>query len=131
MPWWALVYVLIYAGIGVAAAIDDYRSGEGLSWALGELLATALGSLFVLAFWRQSLQVDLGKAVLPLFVGVLIWEIVSAVHDLTTVEPDPELSAAADRSAKRLGVVLGSLFVAPALAAGAVLSWRAIMASAT
>ncbi|MEZ0332525.1 MAG: hypothetical protein ACAI18_00845 [Gemmatimonadales bacterium] len=128
MPWWALGYVILYAGIGVAAAIDEYRSGNGLGWAVGELLATVLGSLFVWALWHRSLQSGLGKAVLPLFVGVLVWEIVSAAHDLSAEQPNGELSPAADRAAHRLGVLLALLLVAPALAAGAWLCWRALNA---
>ena len=128
MPWWALGYVIIYAGIGVAAAIDEYRSGNGLGWAVGELLATALGSLFVWALWQRSLQSGLGNAVVPLFVGVLVWEIVSAAHDLSAQQPNPEPSTAADRTARRLGVLLALLLVAPALAAGALLCWRALNA---
>lgn len=130
LPLWALAYLFVYVGIGIAAAIDDHRSGKGPSWAVGELLATALGALFVVALWRQSLQANLGKAVVPLFVGVLVWEIVSAVHDLSIIEPDPKLSSAADRAANRLGVIIATLVVVPALAAGAVLSWRVIVASA-
>ena len=130
LPWWALVYLLIYAGVGIAAAIDDYRSGGRLSWGVGELAATGLGSLFVVALWNQDLQSSLGKAVLPLFVGALTWETVSAVHDLRNPEPDPELSAAANRTTDRVGVGLSALVVIPALAAGAVLSWRSIVAPA-
>jgi hypothetical protein len=130
LPWWALVYLLIYAGIGIAAAIDDFRTGDEIGWAVGELLATALGSLFVVALWREGLQLSLGKAVLPLFVGALVWEIVSAVHDLSMAKPDPALSAPADRAANRLGVAIATLIVTPALAAGAWLSWRAFLGSA-
>lgn len=126
LPWWVLLYLVIYAGIGIAAAVDDCRRSERLSWAFGELLATALGSLLVVALWQESLRLTLGKAVLPLFAGVLLWEIVAAVHDLKNVEPDPELSAASNIAANRLGVALATLMVAPAIAAGAVLSWRVI-----
>jgi hypothetical protein len=130
LPWWALLYLVIYAGLGIAAAIDDSRNGGRLSWALGELVATALGSLFVVALWQESLQLSLGKAVLPLFAGVLLWEIVSAVHDLRNIEPDPELSTASNIAVNRLGVALATLTVAPAIAAGAVLSWRVMAAAA-
>ena len=129
MPWWALLYVVLYVIIGVAAAIDDYRSAKGVSWALAELLATALGSLFVVALWREQLQVGLGRTVLPLVIGVAIWEVVSARHDLSSLKPDSGLSAEADRTATRLGILLGILLVIPALAAGTVLSWRAMVSS--
>jgi hypothetical protein len=130
LPWWALLYLVIYGSIGIAAAIDDYRRGERLSWALGELVATALGSLFVVALWQESLQLSLGKAVLPLFAGVLVWEIVSAVHDWKDAESDPELSVASNIAVNRLGVALAALIVAPAIAAGAILSWRVITSAA-
>ena len=130
MPWWPLLYVVVYAGIGLAAAIDDYRSGKGVSWALGELLATAVASAFVVALWREDLRLALGRAVVPLFVGALIWEVVSARDDLSSLERDASLSTDADRTANRLGVLLGIMLVAPALVSGAVLSWRAMVSSA-
>jgi hypothetical protein len=129
LPWWALVYLVGYAAVGIAASRDDYRKGRGL-WAVGELLATALGVLFVVALWYPGLQAQMGKAVVPLFVGALVWEVVSAAHDLAHVEPDPELPAATDRFAQRLGVVLAAMLVTPALAAGALLSWGAIIGPA-
>jgi hypothetical protein len=129
MPWWAVAYVIVYAGIGVVAAWDDYL-GRRPTWALAELLATALGSLFVVTIWRQDLQWVLGKAVFPLFVGVLTWEITSAVHDLRSAQPDPALSANDDRTLNWIAAALSLALVAPALAAGAVLSWRALTVSA-
>jgi hypothetical protein len=130
LPWWVLTYLFVYMAIGIAAAVQDYRSNNRVGWAAGEILSTALGSLFVLALWRESLQQDLGKAVVPLFVGALAWEVVSAAHDFSSTEPDPELSPEANRAAERIGVALSFLLVAPALIAGAVLSWRATVAPA-
>jgi hypothetical protein len=53
------------------------------------------------------------------------------MHDLRTLDPDAKFSPQHDRSANHLAVMLRALLDGPALAAGALLCWRAIMAFAS
>lgn len=125
MPWWALVYLILLGASGLIAAWADWREAHA-GWALGELLSTTIAVIFVAAIWDASLRSILGVAVVPLFLGFLLWEIVSAFHDLRNPDGDPGLSAAENARADRAGVVMALALLLPAAAAGAFLAWQAL-----
>lgn len=118
MPLWAIVYMVLVAFVGAAAAIYDVRSKASSAYVACDVLATLGLLLMVLAYWHEPAARFLGRGALPLVLLVLAWEIYS------TAKEWPRAPSASE-SMQWIWVVLAAFFYAPAFAAGAAITVRA------
>ena len=118
MPWWGIIYSILFAAVGFAAAFD--RRVEGRFNRVAEVASTACGLTFLVAYFEPDVATSMGALIVPAFVGLLPYELYTGVKDLRAVGFDAELSPLENCLTRVVAVV----FVLPPLVAGAILSVR-------
>jgi hypothetical protein len=83
----------------------------------------ALGLLFV-AHFVPALGMAIGWPALPLFAAAFGWLGYSTHRDIVSLVPDPELSPRANLLGDHIGVLLGTLVIAPLIGFAAVAAAR-------
>lgn len=110
MPWWAILYLMVFVALNIVA--DTLGESDGKSrfaWFVDLLAGAAVAILFA-GFWLPSIYHALGFAAPTLFVGAVVWELYSTPSDFREVWQDEELSRA-----ERIGLLIGSpLLIWPA-----------------
>lgn len=125
MPWWAIVYLVLFALLCTAAIWDDDRDGRSLQFLLCAVLShSAIVYLFI-AFWHPDLVAELGMAAGCVFVLAIAWQIFQTVQDLQVTRADPDLSSAERRTIPPLAVALVWLFDLPAFVISGIAAFRA------
>ena len=117
MHWWAILYILILAAVGVAVTRHN-RDGREAAWfVLGDLLAVAAMVLFVADY--DGSRRALGRGILILFPATLAWEVFTWVRELRKSRADPSPTPL-EAAISLAGSILGAFaLTAPALLAGA------------
>ena len=124
MPTWASLYLVLFALVSVGSAIVDRRRGTRLALVVLDLLAMGLLAWFFGGHFVPTLTAALGRAALPLFTATFAYVAVRAHQDIGRMEDDPELSAGGNLVAQHLGILVGVLFLSPAIAFGALVALR-------
>src|SRR5947209_1099262 len=116
MPWWALLYLVLFAAISVSGAVlclrDDGISPRGIC----DLIAPVVFAYFFSAFWLPQLRSLLGHLAPFLFIAAIAWEAYSWPSDRRKTNADTALS----QSEKRIFKVLLPIFALPFYAMAAV-----------
>ena len=120
MPWFSVLYLFLFAGLGAAGAFDDIRSGRPGWHVLSVIITAGIGCLFVVAFHVERVAEGLGPAVVPLFVFAVGWEIYGMVLDRRDLEAEGKLAA----TQRRWALAVASLATAPAYILGGILILR-------
>jgi len=93
MPWWAVAYVIVLAGVGVIKVVEDLKEGEP-AWYVALGVASVLFCLiFVIAWWHAHLAATLGKHVVPMLMATVAFNIMSFKEDLRKTKSDPEYAS--------------------------------------
>ena len=101
MPWWAILYLLVFVAFSITADTLGESDGTGrLRW-LADLLAGAVFAVLFAGFWLPSIYRALGFAAPALFVAAVGWELYSSPGDLREIWRDKELSRA-----ERIGLII-------------------------
>lgn len=114
MPWWALAYVVVLAGVGVIGILDDLNEGKA-AWHIVMGVASALFCvIFIIAWWRVNLAACLGKLVLPMLMVSVAFNIMSATEDLRAMKLDPEYASRQNRWIPIAAIIFVMLLDLPA-----------------
>jgi len=132
IPWWAFIYAIAIAGLGVVTAISLYRRRAPWIYSVAQIVST-LGLLaFIAGHWREDVRFLLGGGWdeereviwLVIFLLVLMWESFFLGQRLTALTPrlagDDALQA---RTEVLILLARGSL-IAPAMVFGAAFVYR-------
>jgi hypothetical protein len=114
MPWWAIIYLVVFAGLCVAAVWDDDRDGRSVPFLVCSVLSHSIIVYLFIAFWRPALIDSFGISLAIAFVLAIGWQIFQTIADLRSLRHDPDLSAGERRVIPPLAVVLLWLFDLPA-----------------
>ncbi len=126
MPWWAIAYVIVLAGVGVIGVLDDLNEGEP-AWYVALGVASALFSLiFVVAWWHAHLAASLGKHVLPMLLASVAFNIMSFKEDLRKMKTDPEYASPRNSWIPVSTIIVVMLLELPAYYCAVGLSIRAV-----
>jgi len=82
MPWWALVYLLLYGLFSLAGLADDRSEGRGakyLAWGVGALIAE---TWLVVAFFHEEVAKGLGAFAALLLLTSVTFTTISVARDL-------------------------------------------------
>ena len=125
MPWWALAYVIVLAGVGVIGVLDDLKEGEA-AWHIALGVSSVLFCLiFVIAWWRVNLAYCLGKLVLPMLMASVGYNIMTATEDLRALKLDPDYASRGTRWIPMTAIIGVMLLDLPAYYCAVGLSVRA------
>ncbi|MFH1116705.1 MAG: hypothetical protein V1792_22545 [Pseudomonadota bacterium] len=89
MPWWAVAYVIVLAGVGVIGVIDDLNEGEPAWYVALGVTAALFSMIFVVAWWHERAAAALGKHVLPMLILSSAFTVKSLKDDLRKMRSDP------------------------------------------
>jgi hypothetical protein len=99
MPWWAIVYLLLFIAISVVGDGLNLRD-EGFRWHhISDSIAHLVFAVVFAGYWFSGIFGALGVFAPALFIAALIWEIYSGPADLREIWHDPDFSRA-----ERLGI---------------------------
>ncbi len=109
MPWWAIIYLVIFVGFSLVADTLSFRD-DGVRWRhVCDCVAGLAFALLFVAFWMPTVRSALGLVAPILFLAALAWEAYSSPRDLREIWHDGELS-----KTERISLlVLPPLFVWP------------------
>ncbi len=114
MPWWAIAYVIVLAGVGVMGVMDDLKEGEP-AWYIALGVAAALFCMiFVVAWWDARLAATLGKHVVPMLILSTTFTIKSLKDDLRKMRSDPNYVSPKDSWIPVAAVIVVVLVELPA-----------------
>jgi cytochrome bd-type quinol oxidase subunit 2 len=82
MPWWAIIYLVVFAGLCVAAVWDDDRDGRSMPFLLCSVLAHSTIVYLFIAFWQPALVGPFGIVLATAFVLAIGWHVFQTVADL-------------------------------------------------
>jgi len=124
LPWWAFVYALAIAALGVVTAVSFYRRRAPWLYSVAQLVST-LGLLgFIAGHWNLEVRYALGRAWLLVFLAVLGWESFFLGHRLATVIPRFAGSQELQARTEVVLLVARAAVIAPAMVAGAAFAYR-------
>jgi len=124
LPWWAFLYAIAIASLGVVTAVSLYRRRAPWLYSVAQIVST-FGLLgFIAGHWNLDVRYALGRAWLLVFFAVLGWE--SFFLGQRLIQISPRLSGDNALYARTEVVILlaRGLFIAPALVAGAAFAYR-------
>jgi hypothetical protein len=128
MPWWAALYIAMFAGLGVVGAFTDLRGRKRAVWHVAFDITSATALIFLmLGRWHQHLVMPLGAWAPVLFAALVVWDVYSTRLDLAELDHDPELTSRENEVTNWLGVLVGAVVIAPAYALAlfsVVQTWR-------
>jgi hypothetical protein len=110
MPWWALVYLVVFASIFVVSMYSAYRDGEKVWIFLSDCAAGVVLIYLFAGFWLLSLSEAVGAFAPFLFLLAMGWEIASTPHDLKEIIADTSSS----KTDKICGVTFAIVWALPA-----------------
>jgi hypothetical protein len=116
LPIWAVLYLLLLLGITIWSFVEDRRQGKRTALLILDVTAMlVLGGLFA-AYFHPPLGATLGRSAAPLFAAAVAYLAIGAHRDIARLQSDPELSPRQNLVAEHLGILLGVLFISPAIA---------------
>jgi hypothetical protein len=124
MPWWAILYLVVFAGLCVAAVWDDDREGRSTQFLLCSVLSHSIIVYLFIAFWRPALIGHLGIVLSVAFVLAIGWQIFQMIVDIRTLRQDPDLSAGERQFIPPIAVALVWLIDLPAFVVAGLAAFR-------
>ena len=92
MPWWAIIYLLLFVGFSLVADALSFRD-DGLRWRhICDCVAGLTFAVLFVGYWLPTVRNALGLLAPILFVAALAWEACSSPRDLREIWRDGELS---------------------------------------
>jgi UDP-N-acetylmuramyl pentapeptide phosphotransferase/UDP-N-acetylglucosamine-1-phosphate transferase len=128
MPWWAIVYTLIFGVLGFGGIHDDFRNHKPIPNLAADLLANCIAILLVVAYWSSSIAEVIGWTILPLYAFAFACEIKGVVDDVRElkVSPDSELTEKENAWIHRVGIWAAISLIMPAYAMGGLVCLRVL-----
>lgn len=128
MPWWAALYIAMFAGIGVFGAFIDLRGRKRAVWHVAFDVVSATALIFLmLGRWHQHLVAPLGVWAAVMFSALVAWDVYSTRLDLAELEHELEPTSGENEITNWLGILVAAVVVAPGYALAlfsVVQSWR-------
>jgi hypothetical protein len=91
MPWLGSIYLTLFATIGIASAVLEYREGtRGWRVCCDSLAKASLVVLFF-SYWHGGLRDAMGWAAPMIFILAMIWETLDIPQELHDLYENPEL----------------------------------------
>lgn len=132
MPWWALLYVVLYGLFSVAGLADDRSSGRSNPYLTWGLLALAAETWLVVAFFHEEVARGLGLFAVLLLLLSVSFATTSVATDLRSHQNDridDEQGIDEDeRAVLPAAILVAGLMYAPAFVLGSLVvlrSWPA------
>ena len=126
MPWWAIVYLVIFILFTVAGVFDDLKRPNKLRFIGGEILSAFFVGLFVVGYFQESLGMDLGIYVFPMLVIGIAHELMAAKRTMAEESKDPDFSGKELAVLNNIGLFLANIFIVPGYVFGLMLGLRNI-----
>ena len=130
IPWWAFIYAIAIAGLGVVTAVSLYRRRAPWIYSVAQIFST-LGLLaFIAGHWRYDVRYLLGGGReqeviwLLIFLLVLIWESFFLGQRLTLMTPRLFGEDSLHARTEVLVLLARGLLIAPAMVFGAAFVYR-------
>jgi hypothetical protein len=120
MPWWAIIYLLVFIAFSIVGdTIGEFDGTKRVRW-FANLFAGVTFSVLFAGFWLTPIYHALGFVAPVFLIAAVAWELCSAPFDLREIWTDPELSRR-----ERIGVtLLPTLLVWPLYIVAGVGVWR-------
>ena len=115
MPWWVIVYFLLFALVTAAWVRSELSDTAERPFLAIELLSEACLVLVAMGFWLPTVRSAVSSFALPLFVAGCAWLLVAGAREWRKYEPDPEMSGTLNSVSVLVGVGLYLLLSAPML----------------
>jgi hypothetical protein len=125
LPVWVVLYLVAFFSLEFWDSLEGRRKGRAIGVIVADIASTILIGLAFAGFYYPPLIDPLGRSALPLFVLALGYLGIRTSIQLLRTPPDPELSPQADAMAGHVGVLVAVVFMAPAVAFGALATVRA------
>ncbi|MDQ3516825.1 MAG: hypothetical protein M3466_00285, partial [Gemmatimonadota bacterium] len=117
IPWWAILYIVMFAGIGLISAFTDLRGSKRAFWHVALDVASAAGLiLLMVGRWHQHLVAPLGAWAAAMFAAIVTWDVYSTKLDLSELDHDSELTHRQNEAANWVGILAGGAVAAPGYA---------------
>ena len=120
MAWYLIVYLVLFAVVGIAGILEDLHSRRPLAFVAGMVVALVVGILSVLAFGLSAFGNALGGWLWALLAFAVSMEVLSLVSDLRDLSRD-------DNTSRSEAAVITAIVVAvtlPAYVLGALAATR-------
>lgn len=118
MPWWAILYLAVLAGVSSWSLVDDARDGRSWRYLSAEAIACATWLWLFATFFLPERLTAPPLVMRTAFVAALGWSVWQGHRDIQALEPDPELSEGEDAVTNVGGIFVGVLFISPAIVYG-------------
>ncbi len=124
MPWWGLIYLLVFGLLSIAGIIEQFRTKQTIH-AIGTLLSAVFFSLFVIAYFHGDTANTLGLFIIPMLIYVGLYDWWLSDLDLQTnsenfLKPLPDVKS-------KLSDTGALLILLPGYLAGLTLAYRIVM----
>lgn len=121
MPWWSIVYLVLFLAVVVAGTWLEVRDGEDtpLVHVMDALSVTICAYLFI-SFWVDTWRLALGASAPWLFLFSAGWQIYDTPRGMRNALADPELSPR-EKQWMLIGV---TAFLLPAYAVAGVAAFK-------
>ena len=110
MPWWAIIYLGIYAAsilVGIAWHFHKFYLGAGtVSEWLRDIPTPIIWSYFFAAFWFHQLSSVLGLVSPVMILGAITWDIYCWPNDVRETNLDKELTRVEKWSVKSFVLIM-------------------------
>lgn len=120
MPWWALIYLILFVAVVAVATREDIRDGERVRFIIFDSVAAVIFAYLLAAFWVHQLREAVGWFAPIAFILAIGWEIADMPRGLRQVRGDSELT----EMEKRFLLVGGFIFCLPAYVIAGISAFR-------
>lgn len=126
MPWWVIVYLVVFILFTVAGVFDDLKRPNKLRFIGGEILSAFFVVLFVVGYFQENLGIDLGIYVFPMLIVGVVHELMAAKRTMDEESNDPDFSGNELAILNSIGLLLANFFIVPGYVFGLMLGLRNI-----
>lgn len=128
MPWWAVLYVLLFAVAAAWSTVEEGRKRTRRRWWLAaDAMVSLLWVGFVVAYYAPPMGRTASKVAIGVLVLAFLWTALNAQREIGELQGDPKLSPRLNWLGDILAIAVGVLFVAPAIAYGVLVVKRGWM----
>ena len=124
MPWWAIVYLIIFILLTIGGISEDLNRPNKVRYIGGEIVTAIFVATFIVGFFYKDIGDEIGILVFPMLAVGVIHELLSAKRTMDEESNDSEFTKNELFYLNNISLLTANLFIVPGYVFGLMVGMR-------